>query len=356
MILDCPSCKTRYIVPDSAFGVTGRRVRCASCKHSWYQDAPELARRAVPDPVAQPAPPPPPPPPVTPAPIAKEPDPIPQPAEAAAPERPAPGFSARESDAARPAPVGSFSAWRSAREEEGLLRASATPPAPLADPADEDLGFDEVGDAPPRQGNPVSAPASDEQADAAQDSTAEGAAEPEAAPADASPFARDYVFAPADVDDDSPIEEDEGYRPRRNPARLWMIAAIIFCLGIAAAGAALTMFGPPAWAIRAGLVAENDEPPLLFFLLKPAERRKTLTNHELFSFSARIVNSGTETLPVPPVLVELRDQQDRVVFSWTTRADKEELKPGEEARISESRADIPRNAENLQLKFVDSVR
>ncbi len=44
MIIACPACSTRYAVPDSAIGVEGRTVRCAKCRHSWYQEGPELER------------------------------------------------------------------------------------------------------------------------------------------------------------------------------------------------------------------------------------------------------------------------------------------------------------------------
>ena len=45
MILTCPACETRYLIADGAIPAAGRQVRCASCKHSWFQLGQEDSER-----------------------------------------------------------------------------------------------------------------------------------------------------------------------------------------------------------------------------------------------------------------------------------------------------------------------
>ncbi|MBT2186844.1 zinc-ribbon domain-containing protein [Sphingobium nicotianae] len=276
MILICPQCATRYVVPDSAIGPTGRQVRCAACRHSWFQDGVEMQR---PEPVLAQAAPATQSGPTAEAPVASPPSPPvtetmrPEPFEhAETPETVATGQTVPRHDPVEPAP------------------AVAAPPAP----------------------------------------------------------AEEFIHYP-----------DDNYEPpvraRRNPAKLWTIAAVVFSLVVSAAGGALVYFGSPNWAVNLGIGARNQEAGLNFYLPKPPERRNLPTGEEYFAFSARILNDSDHELTVPPVVVELRDDQGRLVFSWMTKADKSRLKPNEEARVSESRLDIPKNARNLELRFVDSA-
>jgi predicted Zn finger-like uncharacterized protein len=271
MILICPQCATRYVVPDSAIGPSGRQVRCASCKHSWFQEGAEIRRPEPAMAASEPAPP-----------VAATPPPPPPPAAAA----PSPSLPFEQEE--RPAP---------STPEQTVPRHDPVDPEPVAQ---------------------------------------------------ASVPAEEFIHYPDD-DYEAPV------RARRNPAKLWTIAAIVFFLVVSVTGGARVYFGPPSWAVNLGLSARDTEAGLNFYLPKPPERRNLPTGEEYFAFSARILNDSDHELTVPPVVVELRDDQGRLVFSWMTKADKARLRPNEEARVSESRLDIPKNARNLELRFVDSA-
>ena len=69
MLITCPSCASAYDLPADRIGASGRKVRCASCRESWFVASPEDNPRAPlpslePEPqaeiVARPLPPPPP--------------------------------------------------------------------------------------------------------------------------------------------------------------------------------------------------------------------------------------------------------------------------------------------------------
>ena len=274
MIIACPSCATRYVVPDSAIGAEGRTVRCAKCRQSWFQDGPE-----------QPAPPPVPPAPA-PAAVAAEPEPARSAAEVRAP------------DADR-SPAAETAAGVAVEPEAEAEPAAPLPPVQPARPA------------------PVY---SDEDT------------------------ARIFAQTPSTFDHQPP------FRPRRNPLRLYTYAAVLFAVVTMGATAAVAIYGLPDWAPLARRTFAEAQPDLVLEFPPNRQDRRTLPNGaEFFGASGKVTNVGRERRTVPSILIVLRDDKNRIVYSWEVVPPKRQLAPGESVTINEAVTDVPRSARVAEI-------
>jgi len=233
MIIACPACGTRYAVPDSAVGAEGRTVRCAKCRHSWFQGPAEAA------------------------PIVLET--VPTAEDVAPPVTPPPEAPVVE-QAPRPRVYG-----------------------------DEELT-------------------------------------PETGP--------------------SSFEHEPPFRPRRNWARLWTIAAVLFAVLALGATAALIRYGAGQWlpAVAANGFGAPQPNLALDFPANRQDRRTLPDGTQFFGVSGRVTNIGHDRQTLPNLLILLKDTHDRVVYSWEVVPPRRVLAPGESEDIIEAVTDIPRTA------------
>ena len=319
MIIACPACATRYVVPDSAIGVEGRTVRCAKCRHSWFQDGPDLAAPLAPKEFA------------------------PTQAEAHAPP-PAPVA------VPEPAPLAQSDAQA---EPEPPL---AEPEASIPEPAVPEVAVPQASEPEPHEPEAKAADW-DHPQPASTSETPAVARQPEPDPQPPISFAPDALPSPPPsafpLATDEPETEDEYsrfayeplFRPRRNPARMWTIAAVLFAVVALGAVAATAWFGLPSWMPFAHALFAEDQPGLkLDFPAKMQGQRPLSDQTWFFEANGTVTNVSQSARSVPAILAVLKDARGRIVFSAELHSPKRVLAPGESVSINEALVSVPKAA------------
>ena len=309
MIIACPACGTRYAVPDSAIGSEGRTVRCAKCKHSWFQERPELELDALAAPEA-PAPAPPPSPPAPPAPETAPPpaSPVAQPAPSAEPVAPVQSPSI---DHWRTADAGSAAS----DEEQATLAVRA-----LRRGLAQQVGGEEAPPPPPIL---------------------------EAASYGSSAPKRPFDDELGDDDDGSSFHYRAPFTRRGNTLRMWTIAAAIFAVLATGTVVAVNYSGLPLpeWLPLERPTFGIGKPGLVLNFPRGEQRSETLPNGDkIFRVRGTVSNTSRETLAVPNLLVVFSDTRQRPVGDWVVAPAKRELTPGESVNVTEAIANIPPGA------------
>ena len=298
MILTCPACGTSYVVKDGAIGPEGRKVRCASCKHSWHQDP-------------------------APAPTQDQAD---DGGELAAPQlasgepEPVGADDAVLPEAVAPAVAGEAEAPLTGHPhapDEAAAPAVDTDAAPAETPPPEDVPLaalveDESSQTLPLPGGNV------------------GWTEPQ----------------PEEIDRDfQPFAEREPYGEQRSGIPRLLIALAL----IAAAAVAFWFLAPGEWRQRLG-VAAVDESPLLL-QVRNSDRQQLASGNELFAVSGRVINPTDRSQSVPPLRAELRDKGCKLIYGWTIAPPARTLGPGASASFNSAEVNVPQGADRLTVSL-----
>lgn len=316
MIISCPACATRYAVPETAIGPEGRTVRCAKCKHSWFQDPAPLEPRKE----------------TGAAPVATQtPTPAPAPEPTAAPEKspadPSPEPNATGTASSQEAPKPSVDHWRSdapdtpeatetpepAEADEAVAESLAEATDPLAGSEDDDPYFDDADSA----------------------------------------FGSDDDYGDNEVDYDDEASSFD-YRPPftrpRNSLKMWTIAAAVFAMLATGTVVAANYFGLPDWVPIQRPEFGIGKTDLELDFPATQQRKEVLeSGEEIFQVRGSISNVGQETVGVPSLLIVFRDAREKNVYSWVVVPSKRELAPGESLNVTEAITDIPPTAQAAEI-------
>lgn len=321
MLIECPSCASRYVIDAAKIGDEGRNVRCASCQKEWFVTQAD----------------------------AIEPEPQPASSPAASPAASA-GAEARGAPKAGEAP--GEAADRTAQAD------GAAPSPDGGAPSTDGAPASEPGAAPPQS----AAPRKQNNIDSLFEDNPD-------AP-DTSGHSWDKKQEAQEEEPPRPAPK----RPRPAPVRKPSAAAVFRARASAAISSPLIV-GLAGVALLAGLVWQRERVvlaapssagvyaalglPVNLARLEFGEVRSSLVRDGQARFlvvEAVVRNPLTAPSLVPPIEAVLRDAEGRPLYSWVSDPPRATLRPGEALHFRTRLATPPEEGRDVAVRFTTAER
>ena len=144
------------------------------------------------------------------------------------------------------------------------------------------------------------------------------------------------------------------FRPRRNPAKLWTVYAIAVAVALAGIGGAVAWYGPARVMALFGFGGGEFDVPLLIMAKADAPRTQA-SGAVVLPVSGRVVNPTDSDQPLYDILVEMRDVQGRVVYTWTIPRPAPTVGPRKSVAFDSATVNPPKNAVKLKFVFIGAA-
>ncbi len=163
------------------------------------------------------------------------------------------------------------------------------------------------------------------------------------------------AYAYDDTYDHSQFDHKPPFRPRRNMLKLWTYAAAVFAIFALGTTMAVSYWGLPEWVpVSRPTFGARQADLVLDFPADQQDRRQLPNGTEFFGASGTVTNVGRETRSLPPILIVMRDERDRIVYSWEVAPPQRTLAPGESVSINEAVTDVPKAAKFAEIGWKPS--
>ena len=142
---------------------------------------------------------------------------------------------------------------------------------------------------------------------------------------------------------------------RRNSLKMWTIAAGAFAVLATGTVVAANFYGLPDWVpIQRPEFGIGKSGLELDFPASNQRKEVLESGEEIFQVRGSINNVGQESVAVPSLLIVFRDAREKNVYSWVVVPSKRELAPGESLNVTEAITDIPPTAKAAEIGWSPS--